>query len=186
MDTIPWVTISHSTASCSMFRSYDAAFDNLCIDHQSTPMVISFIGKHEKSNMLRQLIACPDQYPLLPHGQVYLWPHEATRDSSEPLLFLDSELQSSNSKESILYDSPEISQKISWLEFGGQDRIVSLFNANILTPLSSIMCYFLEDFSSLRDIAEYLAEQIDAPDIFDPATIVHPEVLVIAQEPRTE
>lgn len=189
MDAMPWVTISHTKDNYSTFRSYDAAFDDLCIDHQSTPMIISFIGKHEKSNILRQLIACPDQYPLLPHGQVYIWPHEVTRDSSEPLLFLDSELQSYNSthwKEPIRYDSPELSQNISWLEFGDQNRIVALFNANILTPLSSVMCYFLEDFGSLKDIAEHLAEQMDVSDIFDMATMVHPEVLVISQEPRDE
>lgn len=189
MEAIPWVTISHIAEGSSCFKSYDAVFDSLKIDPQSTPTVVSFVGKHEKSKLLRHLIDTSElSYPLLPHGQVYLWADNATRNSRAPIVFLDCELQNSNSarwKDPILYESPEISRQLSWLPCCDHGTLVSLFSANVLEPLSSIICYFLEDFGTLKDIAQQIADRLLAPSILDSRSAILPDVLIVAQEPNS-
>jgi hypothetical protein len=182
MDAVPWVTITH-TSNGSALQVHPHVFGDLRVAKASTPQFVVFIGKREKSNVLREILQGDNQYPQLPHGQVYLWPDPETRLTATPTIFVDCELHSSNSaqqKDPISYTTPELSRKIAWLLHGDQATICTYFTSNVLLPMSTVLYYFATDLGGKAEVAKLLANQLSTPLYTDIPQAVLPSIVIVA------
>lgn len=181
MDVIPWITITH-TRDNSDLQVHPHVFSDLPLAKATTPQLVVLIGKHEKSNVLRELLPPDTQYPLVPHGQVYLWPDPATRLTDTPTIFVDCELHSPNStqqRDPVSYIAPELSTKIAGLPYGDQVQTGARFTVNVLLPISTILYYFASDFGGTNEIARLLATQLSIPFHVETPQAVLPRIVVV-------
>lgn len=144
----------------------------------SFPSIISFVGHTAKSVQLAGLLGYVK--PFARHGQVRVL--ETCRHSStHPLIYLDCELAVGSSAR--FYPSEEKCVRYTidpTVDF--QDRLV----ANIITPLSSVICYFATDFNGLKGIGSMLARQALLQQCHDTPTAVLPHVLVVTSTKSKE
>lgn len=176
MDTPPWVTITHTGDSALQTHPYVLA--NLPLEKSSTPQFVSFIGKHEKTHVLRHLLLS-DKNLDIPHGQVYLWSDPITRSTKTPTIFIDCELHSSSStqwQQPVSYLTPKLSTRISWLSYGDQASVRTYFTTNVLFPISSILYYFAADLGGTTNVIDLLVQQLAVlplcPEFILPTTVI--------------
>lgn len=183
MDNPPWVTITH-TGRDSALQTHPRVLTDLPISNSSFPQFVSFVGKHEKSHVLRELLLRQNDFQV-PHGQVYLWPDPITRSAESPIVFIDCELHSSNStqwKEPASYIAPELSRKLSWLSYGDQAKVRTYFTTNVLFPMSTIIYYFAADLGGTAKVIELLVQQLSTLPYAQMPHAVLPMIVVITDD----
>jgi hypothetical protein len=188
MDAVPWVTITH-TSEDSALQVHPHVFDGLPLAPTSTPQFVVLVGKHEKSNVLRELLQDDSHYPQLPHGQVYLWPDPKTRLSNTPSIFIDCELHSFNSaqqREPISYTTPELTRKLAWLHYGNQAQTCACFTTNVLFPMSTVLYYFTTDLGGSLGVAKLLATQLSTPPHTEIPRAILPTIVIVTNIDETD
>jgi len=164
-----------------------ATFRQLFSDHQHAnlyPSIITFIGRKQKSNILRELLGGAESgYPQEYHSQVHLWaaPRKGT---TYPVLFADSEIQCYDQSRwncSAPSTGPGAFRKIAWTSAGKIycKEIAAHIHSKILAPLSHVLVFFADDLDGVRGVAHLLAEQIRANLPHDFADATKPHVLVV-------
>ncbi|KAF2103254.1 FabD/lysophospholipase-like protein [Rhizodiscina lignyota] len=155
------MTITHELAQTRVTR-YPHAFRAVQTRSRDLPQFVVLVGKQSKSSMLRTILDTPND-PLLrgTHGQIYI---RADTRSNRPLYYIDCEANLFKPKhaDSAKGVGPSDVTKVNWLStqrlstcsFG------NLLCADVLAPLSSLVCYFAADLGGLRGVARLLAEQL--------------------------
>ena len=84
-----------------------------------------------------------------------------TKNNKSPLIYIDNEIYSYSLSNSIPHPTcgGETLRRIKWLKSGHclTKTISNLLLANVLTPLSNIICYFAFDLGGLYSVLKLLA-----------------------------
>ncbi|OCL03051.1 FabD/lysophospholipase-like protein [Glonium stellatum] len=179
-----WVQVTH-TRSESTLTEYKSAFKSLILSKAGlTPSFVTLIGRRTKAILLSQALGTPNRPSLInSHDDIYLRTDPKTRNDESPLIYIDSKIYS----HSLSHLTPhsrhgaKTPRRIEWLESGHRSAktISNLLLANVLAPLSDVVCYFASDLGGLRGVLRLLAAQAVAPAPHDLPQVALPRILVI-------
>jgi hypothetical protein len=157
------------------------------VEEDDRPSLVTFIGDRTKSVNLAAMCAIPKAYKR--HRTARLLPG-TSKVVDSPEVYVDCELQLSVAQLSGPHpelDHTAITHKANWFCTG--DREPGAFPgyviANIVTPLSSVICVFADDFGGFPGVASFLASQVMLPPAHSLPTSALPHVLVVVNASST-
>ncbi len=171
----PWISVKYIDQHLSLWV-HARAFQNTCFPSDILPSITSFVGDKTKSSYLASLLGYAR--PFERHGQVRVAGRPCKTHSS-PDIYLDCEISLDTS---IGVDKDLISCLPYPVEMPVRNRAVEFprrFISNIITPLSSIICYFAQDLNGVKETARILAQQALLPPASTLPQAVLPHVLVV-------
>jgi hypothetical protein len=186
MAPLPWLSINLAEDHVTL-RDHKPTFSDIPgIDADDEPSLVTFIGGQTKSSSLAGLLAKPKPYKR--HGAVFLL-HGACKTVDPPAIYADCELNSG--EQSLFVTHPKlddcVSHTVDW--FCNNDRSASDFSgyaiANVITPLSSVLCIFADDLGGFPGVAGFLASQIVLPVSHSLPMSALPHVLVVVNASST-
>jgi len=186
-----WLTLSQKDGPAIRVHNHvysDMIFDGSG-DSSQPPSIIMFVGRREKSALLRALLGGIDSsYDLGSHSQVDLWREPGRASARHPVLFADSELHTYNPSRSAItapLTGPERFRKMAWTSPGRPSckRLAAQVCSTIIAPLSTVLCYFAADLGGIRGVASLLAMHIEAQIRHDLVDAIKPHVLVAVPTP---
>ncbi|KAF2633018.1 FabD/lysophospholipase-like protein [Macroventuria anomochaeta] len=171
MDTFPWITLRKKTLTLHepVVGSCDA------ISQDSKPSYVVLVGKRSKTVLLNKLLGCTSSLPV--HRDVYLRYSPKLCADRTPLVIIDSGVQSL--RPPVFDDSQTDGKKTSWTLLTEWNNYNAMLCAKVFSTFSSVICCFVNDLGGLTAVAEWLAEQINAPRVSDSPTL--PRVLLVLQ-----
>jgi hypothetical protein len=181
MAPYPWLSITYTDQKLS-FWSHPRAFQAIHSSREETSLsIVSLIGGPSKASYLAGLLGYTK--PLERHGQIRL----ASRSCKigRPIdVFLDCEISLQSSVGFQHGTDKCLRRSVEWLNLDGdtaaEARLQDHLTAHVITPLSSVVCYFSADMNGLKGVAKLLARQALLPRAHNLPSAVLPNVLVVA------
>lgn len=169
MDVFPWLTLTNREDG-ALLRECPAAFDTLALSKSKStecfPKFVTILGTRSKAKLLKRLLGEADsRYSLEQHGQVHLWSDPGSRDTEEPFIYIDCELQNVETphwRPPTPAVGPDIVRNVV---IGSEsDRTAGALgariHANVLAPLSSVVCFVAADLGGVLGVATTLANHV--------------------------
>ena len=146
------------------------------------PSLVTFIGDRTKSANLAALCAHPKPYKR--HRTARLV-RGSSRVVDSPEIYVDCELQLAGSL--VEHEPAADTYKANWFCTGdrGSAAFPGYVIGNIVTPLSSVLCIFADDFGGFPGVASFLASQVVLPAAHSLPTSTLPHVLVVVNASST-
>ncbi|KAF5845605.1 hypothetical protein GGP41_009361 [Bipolaris sorokiniana] len=171
----PWISALYSHKSISLSTHRSCFEDRKEIE--TRPSIISFVGDRTKSRYLANLLGYTK--PFERHGQIRLQSRPGCNGIST--IYLDSEISLKTSE--ALNNTKKFPKRTSIDWFCPNTMSATDFSdqvmSHLLTPISSIICYFATDYGGLKGIASALARQAMLPLSHNLPTPVLPHILVV-------
>lgn len=170
MPPLPWISVS-LTETGVVLRDHQPAFSDLAgVTEDQQPSLVSFIGDRVKSTNLAALLTHPRAYRR--HETIQLL-RGASKTVDSPEVYADCEihLASPGEKPRSLplgrIGNDNVTYKLDWScnrkDTSKAEDFPSHVIANVLTPLSSVLCIFADDLGGFPGVARFLAQQVALP-----------------------
>lgn len=163
-----------------------AAFNAFPNREEQQPQIITLIGQRAKTLAMRKLkFSIGSQGSI--SGQVHLKADPGTVDADSPVLFADCELHTSMKFDKVVARPPGdiIQRPLNWHKRVPQGvdpvTMANLVYAKLISPFSTVICLFVDDFGGINAVASTLANWLvvlsDRPS--DLPMSAHPRVLIL-------
>jgi hypothetical protein len=181
MPSYPWLSVTYENNKKPSLWIHNSSFHDVStIEPETQPGLITFIGSHHKSQYLACLIGYAE--PLEQHGQIRIL-RDPCWGIMQPSIFLDCEISSATSSNFQLDQARCASRMVEWAR---DDQLCSSRFSDhvihhILTPLSSVICYFAADLQGINGVARSLAYQAVLPRAHNLPPIALPQILIVVE-----
>lgn len=176
MTSARWLDIIN-TPNGHALREFDGAFFATKLSGCTTPSFVSMIGGRAKSAIIRELTEHDNRHSADASSTITLRTDFKNRDPA--LLFLDFDIPSifTNHVET----SDEIIHPFPWSTGAvPSPKCIGIHvTANLLSPLSDVICFFAADLNGLKGVSQLLAEQAVRPVPHDSPQSCLPRALVV-------
>jgi hypothetical protein len=180
MTPLTWLSISLAEDHITLWDHKPAFSDILGVNADDEPSLVTFIGDEVKSSTLALLLG--NAKPFKRHGSIRLL-RGSCKAIDSPEIYADCEilLEEREPLPKHLKQDECSTHAVDW--FCSSGRLATEFSgyvvSNILTPLSSVLCIFADDFGGFPGVASFLASQALLPMAHSLPPSALPHVLVV-------
>ena len=181
MYSYPWISFREGGQESTVLDAYSSPFTTCWPSGAHLyPSLITMIGRRRKAILLSNMLDKSDEPGInKAHKQVRLVHNLKSHKDVNPVIYIDCELQPDRSRTKPI---GEVSHSVKWLQDWNpthSSNLCNLLTANVLCPLSNVVCYISSDLQGIHGIAQLFAEQVGLPKAHTLPTSALPHALVV-------
>lgn len=182
-DAMPqhWIRVTQNEQDTILWTS-NSPFRKVCPAHIETgPALVTLVGRKRKSLVLNSLAPPPTKGRKPAHGGIYLTYDTTNNKRDGPIVYVDCELQVRSGCKFDPKSAPCMPRPLGWCQSDSATEFANLFVANVLNPLSTVVCYFAADLQGLQHVSSLLARQATRPRTHTLPHSALPHILVVVE-----